>query len=245
MRKLLALCIALAVTLGAANSYGQGFNGGCWNCGPQGHSSGGGGVTWAFKTSAVGGGGTSVGLGSLSIGTTVSSDIVVAIVANGLALPTGVSIAGNAMTAVSGASDNSAVDDLTMWYLTGVTLGATSAVTVTSGSTMDTAGVMIGVISGSATPTPASGASIAASFANPFTTGPQTVPSGGIAIIGSAMAVAFPGSWTNATQDSDINRFGTEHDVMAHTANGTGASITATYVTGGNQNHGIVGVWGP
>jgi hypothetical protein len=41
MRKLFTILIALAVTVGAAaSSFGQGFNGGCFNCGPQGHSRG-------------------------------------------------------------------------------------------------------------------------------------------------------------------------------------------------------------
>jgi hypothetical protein len=41
MRKLFTILIALAMTVGAAaSSFGQGFNGGCFNCGPQGHSRG-------------------------------------------------------------------------------------------------------------------------------------------------------------------------------------------------------------
>jgi hypothetical protein len=245
MRKLLTFLIALAAvafavaSVPASAQMTMGIIGGY----PSQAGGGGAGITWAYKTNAVGGGGSSVTLSSVAIGPTVSTDIVVLIVANDAAVPTGVTIDGHSMTPVSGASDNTGVDSLTMWYLTGQTLGSTSTVVVSSGGTMFTVGAEVGVISGSSTPTPSSGTAAAASFSTLSIA--STVPSGGIAIVGTGIGFASS-VFTSATIDTTINRGGgANYDYMAHTALGTGASITATATTNGQQGHGVMGVWSP
>jgi hypothetical protein len=247
MRKLLTFfLIALAAAVGVSASS---FGGSMSLLGVGTPPASGGGVTWAYKTQAVGGGvgpSSSITFSSVAIGSTVSSDIVVLIFAGdnggGSGVPNSVTVAGNSATLV--ATDTSGVDYMTMWSLSGVTLGSTSTVIASTdaSTTIFNVGFNVGVISGSAHPT-GTGSAVAASTATPFTV-TKTVPSGGIAIVGMGIAVSVTGVWTNATGDNDLTR-GSDFDLMAHTALGTGASITPNMPTGGNLNHGLIGVWGP
>jgi hypothetical protein len=256
MRKLLTLWIALAaVAVASVPASAQGFNGGGFNIGLGPFASGGGAVTWAFKGSNpnFSGSGTSSTFSSWAVGATSATDIVVLIVEADAGIPTSVTMTdavGTARSLTQVVSDNSGVAQLSMWYLSGFALGSTTNVVVNApGGSLFNCGISAGVISGSATPTPSTSAHTAASFADP-TSVSAIVPSGGIGIAVLGVGISASGSWSNATQDAAFNRdsvtSGTHYDYIAHTALGTGASIAPTYTgMGGNQNHMIMGVWGP
>jgi hypothetical protein len=210
---------------------------------------GGGSVTWSYKTTASGGGGgTSATFTGVGIGATVSSDIVVLIVSADVGVPTSMTITdsgGTPQSATLAGQDNSGVNNFSMWYLSGFTLGATSTVVINaSGGSLFNSAFNVGVISGSSHPTPTFTNTVASNSDPTSISG--TIPTGGIGIVGLAIASNPAGSWSNATQESGqpVNPSGFQW--MAHTATGTGATITPTYgATGSNQSHLIMGIWGP
>lgn len=255
MKRLLAVLFSLALICSTAPASAQ--IGGLMFPGPGGgHSSGGGGgVTWAFRATNpnFSGSGTASTFSGWALGSTVASDIVVLIVEADVGIPTSVTMTDAGSTARSMTqvvSDTSGVANLSMWYLSGFALGATTTVVVNaSGGSLFNCGISAGVISGSATPAPSTFSNTAATFADPNSVS-AVVPVGGIGIAVLGVNVLLSGSWSNATQDANFNRdsvaAGTHYDIIAHTAAGTGASIAPTYTgTGGNQNHMIMGVWGP
>jgi hypothetical protein len=227
----LAGCMAL---LGVGNK----------NCGVPGGGGGGGGVTWAYKTTASGGAGTTTGV---AIGPTISSDIVVFTVSADVGVPTSMTVTdagGTPQSAALAGQDNSGVDNLSIWYLSGVTLGATSTVVITaSGGSLFNSAYNVGVISGSSHPTPTF-ASTPANFSDP-TSISGAIPAGGIGVVAMEINANPGGSWTNATQESGQPINPSSFQWMAHTAIGTGATIAPTHGTGGNQNHLVMGIWGP
>jgi hypothetical protein len=249
MRNFIALLVALVVTVGVSvSAFGQVGGLGFPGPGPP-HSAAPTNVTWSYKTSATGGGGgTSATFSGVAIGATVSSDIIVLIVGADVGIPTSMTITdsgGTPRSATSPGQDNSGVNNFSIWYLSGFTLGATSTVVINaSGGSLFNSAFNVGVISGSSHPTPTF-VSTAASFSDP-TSISGTIPTGGIGIVGLAMGTNPAGTWTNATQETGQPVNPSEFQWMAHTANGTGATITPTYgATGSNQSHLIMGIWGP
>jgi hypothetical protein len=250
MRKLLTLWIALAAMLCVAATGAQSFWQSVAQVSVAAGGRGGGTLTWTLQNS--GAAATFSGTPSLPFSTTVnigtpSADRVVIVVisweaaagaTNGDVSPTGVIVNGVTLTQAVDMYTSAAVRGAAVYYGlvtagTSVTLSATSI----GGSGWWTEGIItVGTLTGSAT------ASVASTIGNGGSPTPPapwqggvnsnaaavTVPSGGMAILGTFSANA-PGvadtTWTNATKDLHTNLSSNTAQSVAH-ANAS-ATVTA------------------
>jgi hypothetical protein len=262
MKRIVAVLLSLALICSmSASAFGQGFAGGCFNCG-NGPFVGGGGGSLTFNVGNGGAVHTFSGAPTLpnsfsaALGPPTSDRIAVV----GISWDGASSGANSDMTTVTVGgvtlSAAPAVGFFTSQFGSGVWLGligtsggATPTVTVTSlGGTgwVNEAVVSVGYVTGSATASVASTVSTGYQAASVVNSAGITVPTGGVAIL-NGFSGNSPGTattaWTNATKDTDgvvpasTNTAGS----LAHAT--ASATVTQTVTNNGsNGNAGWVGI---